>query len=370
MSSFTQFHFAQDDKKVQDDSVYPFLGLWCLGDSMNILVYLQPLAPMLSAMLAAVIVDIVLRLVPQARDRMDPLLGIPARLAAALSRKLNRSERPKHVRFSRGIITLMVVMGMGIAFGAVLEGVARLVPVMTSVIWFLCLRLTFPWHAGHELLQLWKHETPGKLSESAEILRRRRVPVLVPTTNPDRHALARMLIESTACALHRGWLGAVFWGGISALLDAPVILVVVLVTFLLEAERVIVTQNTKGSAFVAAFELIEAILNFIPARVAALFWALGAFFTPGANPLAAIHTMFTQSAAHRAVNSGWPVAAVAGALNIALPGGKKRDLWVGTKNATAKAGARDIQKALWLHGVTLGLTILIFTALLLLSIAA
>lgn len=337
---------------------------------MNILMYLQPLTPVLSAILLATIADILLRLIPQARDRLMPLLGLPAGLAENLNRKLNRNQRSKDSRFNRGIITLIFMIVFGLTLGLVLQTVASRHISFEPVIWFLCFQVTFPWTAGTELLKTKQKTDKQAVAEGTAILERRQVSVLVPTVNPDRFGIARMMIEATATSLHRGWLSPVLWGLAAAMVGLPPIMTAVTIVTLLEAERVLVTQESKNSPFVVIFQLIEAIVNFIPARVAALLWALGAFFTPGAKPLTALRAMFVQSAAHRAVNSGWPVAAVAGALNIALPGGKKRNLWVGAKDATAKAEPHDISRAIFLHAVTLGLTILIFTALLLLSIGA
>jgi adenosylcobinamide-phosphate synthase len=331
---------------------------------MNTLAYLQPLTPTLSAILLALLVDIGLRLLPQARDRIAPLLGLPARLAASLNRRLNRKERTYNTRYNRGIFTLIVVLSFGLIFGLVLEIISKQPLPIEPVIWFLCFQVTFPWTAGTELLKT--QDVNGGL----QVLERREVHVLVPSTKPDRHAIARMFIEATATCLHRGYLSPVLWAIFIRLFNGPAILVAVLIVTLLEAERVLVTQETKNTPFVAPIEWAEAIINFVPARIAAFLWALGAFFTPGAKPFTALRAMFVQSAAHRTVNSGWPVAAVAGALNIALPGGKKRDLWVGAANATAKAEPRDISRAIFLHAVTLSLTILILAAMLLLSIGA
>lgn len=335
---------------------------------MNFLHALQPLAPVLTAILVALLADIVLRLAGGLRDRVDPLLGIPAGVAACLLRKLNRAERARKVRFNRGIITLVIVILLSLLLGLGLEAVSRHLRGAAPVIWFLLLRVTFPWHAGRELLAAWQAGKKEMVTQGLAILQRRRVPVLVASNKPDRFAIARMFIESAAASLHRGLLSPVLWGLVTALLHGPVMLVAVFVTCMLEAERVVVTQENQASAFAAGFEMVEAVLNFVPARIAALLWVLGALFAPSVNPLAALKTMFLQSAAHRAVNSGWPVAAVAGALHIALPGGRKRDLWISAQGATAKAEARDIQRALWLHVVTLGLVILILSALLLLSL--
>lgn len=337
---------------------------------MNALVYLQPLTPVLSAILVAVIVDILLRLVPQARDRMGPVFGLPAAMAHSLLRKLNRKERAQNVRFTRGIITLLAMAFVGLVLGAIIQVMAAMRPAFEPAFWFLVLQLTFPWTAGGELLKALQKPEKESLKAGLAVLERRHVPVLVPSLNPDRHALIRMMIEATATSLHRGLLSPLLWAVLAKFLGLPPLMVAVFVTCLLEGERVIVTQETKASAFAYGFEVIEAIINFVPARVAALFWVLGAFFTPGANPLRALKGMFTQSEGHRAVNSGWPVAAVANALNIALPGGKKRDLWIGPAKASAKAQPGDLQRALWLHAVTVAFTILVLTALLLLSIGA
>jgi adenosylcobinamide-phosphate synthase len=337
---------------------------------MNYLIYLQPLTSILSAILLAILVDIALRLLPQARDRLMPLLGLPAGLALSLNRRLNRQERATNTRYNRGIFTFAVIVLFGFMLGFFCVFLVRQLLELEPVIWFLCFQVTFPWTAGAELLKALQEPEKQAVSEGLAILRRRQVSVLVPTANPDRHAIARMMIEATATSLHRGWLSPVLWAIVVKLFGGPALVTAIIVVTLLEAERVLVTQDTKNTPFVLPFELAEAIINFIPARVAALLWALGAFFTPGAKPLTSLRAMFVQSSAHRAVNSGWPVGAVAGALNIALPGGRKRDLWVGAANSTAKAEPRDIRRAMFLHAVTLGLTILIFTALLLLSIGA
>ena len=338
------------------------------GYGMNYLSYLHPLTPVLSAVLVAIIADILLRLVPQLRDRVGPVLGLPGRLAQSLLRKLNRPGRAQKVRLSRGIITLLIIIIVGFGLGALAQVIAGRHPKFEPVIWFLCLQLTFPWSAGGEILKALQQKNQQGVAAGLAVLERRQVPVLVPSLQPDRHAVVRMLIEGTATSLHRGLLSPLLWAAAAKLLGGPPLLVAVFVACLLEGERIVVTQETKESAFAFGFEVVEAIINFVPARVAALLWVLGALFTPGANPLRALRGMFTQSQAHRAINSGWPVAAVANALNIALPGGKQRDGWIGPKNATAKADSGDVQRALWLHAVTVALTILVLAALLLLSV--
>jgi adenosylcobinamide-phosphate synthase len=333
---------------------------------MPFLHFLQPLIPVLSAVLVAILGDALLRLLPQARDRLDPLLGIPARMAERLMSKLNRAERAQKTRASRGLITLLFMVIVAVALGGGAEALRRYYPEIEPVLWFLCFRATFPWTAGYELTRE-KKITPAK---GLAILVRRRVPQFITVKNPDGHGVARMFIEATATSLHRGYLSPVLWGVVAALVHYPALFVAVFITALLEAERIIVTVDNIDTPFAQPFQLIEAIVNFVPARVAALLWVLGSCFTPGAKPGEALAGMFRQSEKHALVNNGWPEGAVAGALNVALPSGKKRDEWLGGKNATARADAADVQRVIFLHAVTLGLTVLIFTATLFIAIGS
>lgn len=348
---------------------------------MNSMLFLQPLAPILSAILLATIADIVLRLFSDARDRIAPLLGIPARFAARLEAKLNRKSRPRHVRHSRGLITLGVMVLIGLILGAGLDALIvqayennwMIAPVLAPIIWFMCFRLTYVWTAGVDLAKkkAKKGSKPDNLivADGLKVLARRHISTGL-VVKPDRHALARLVIEAAALSVHRGWLAIVLWACAAALIGWSPIVVAVLVVTLLEAERVIATADKLGTPFSQPTEMVEAIINFVPARMAALLFVLAAVFTPAAKPVAALMLMFKQADSHTRYNDGWPVAAVAGALHIALQSGTRDRAWIGGPSATAQLAPKDISRALWLHGVAVALCVLIFTAVLLLSLAA
>lgn len=338
------------------------------------LTVLQPLAPLLSAVLLALVMDVLLRLLAGVRDHVDPLLGIPSGMANWLQRKLNRVERSRVVLLARGRIALMAMVVLGVVLGWLSYGLGMQFQWMGALIWFSCYRLTFGWTASVELLKIANLSDKEFVSKGLAVLQRRRVTGVSLPARPDRHAVIRAMIEAMALSLHRGWLSAVLWAMAGVYAGIPPLVMVVAVTCLLEGERIVTNEAGYAAGFAQAFEVIETVINFVPARIAALFWVLGAVFTPGARPLTALRAMFVHSSTHRALNDGWPMAAVAGALGVALHGGKKgtkdASAWVGPKNATAKAGKNDLKRILWLHAATVAVTALVLVAMLFLALAS
>jgi adenosylcobinamide-phosphate synthase len=125
--------------------------------------------------------------------------------------------------------------------------------------------------------------------------------------------------------------------------------------------------------------VIDTVIGYIPSRIAALLIVIAALFTPKAKPLQAFKLVITQGSWHARSNEGWPMAAMSGALNIALPTESQptdsqptdpqANAWFSAQNASARLDHADLKRALWLHSVTLCLTILILSALVLLSLS-
>ena len=95
---------------------------------------------------------------------------------------------------------------------------------------------------------------------------------------------------------------------------------------------------------------LDDMLNLIPARLAGLYIVAAAAANSDADHAAAWRTMRRDARKHRSPNAGWPEAAMAGALGLALAGPREYpmvtvdDPWVG--DGRAEAGTSDILRAL------------------------
>jgi adenosylcobinamide-phosphate synthase len=107
------------------------------------------------------------------------------------------------------------------------------------------------------------------------------------------------------------------------------------------------TDRHRSFGFTAA--KTDDAANWIPARLSGLLICLAACFTPTARPVAALRVMLRDARKHKSPNGGWPEAALAGALDVALggprsyPGGEKVGVWIG--DGRARLEPRDIDRA-------------------------
>ncbi|MGB0967905.1 MAG: adenosylcobinamide-phosphate synthase CbiB [Halocynthiibacter sp.] len=175
------------------------------------------------------------------------------------------------------------------------------------------------------------------------------------TSAMDESAVSRAAIESAAENFSDGLVAPLFWFIIGGL---PGLLVYKAVN---TADSMIGYRTPRHQAFGMAAARVDDALNWIPARLTALLillangqYQLPFFLRPDAK-------------LHRSPNAGWPEAAMARILSIALSGprsyeGEMRDFpWV-NENARKNAGISDIESAtqvLWkTWGLCLGLALL------------
>ncbi|MCC3245144.1 adenosylcobinamide-phosphate synthase CbiB [Methylocystis sp. WRRC1] len=86
------------------------------------------------------------------------------------------------------------------------------------------------------------------------------------------------------------------------------------------ADSMIGHKSERYLAFGWAAARLDDLLNLIPARLAAGLIAAAACALPGAAPAAAVTAARRDAPRHASPNAGWPEAAMAGALGLALGG--------------------------------------------------
>ena len=274
----------------------------------------------------------------------DPA-ALSARLCAALDRRLNRPERGDGALLVRGALVVLALLLLAAAVGSAVEW-AGAHPggwILELLLVLACLRGRAAWARVRAVRRaLEDHALPAARMEVADMTRR-------PVQALDEHGVARTAIEHAAKAFDRTVVAPAFW---FLLLGAPGLLTWALVA---GADRALGHPGVRHERFGQTAARLDDALNAIPARLAGVLLALAAPFLGSASVGSAFTTLGRDAGKHPSFNMGWPVAATAGALDVAL-GGPHRDggvtvnePWIG--RGRARATARDVGRALGLTAV-------------------
>jgi adenosylcobinamide-phosphate synthase len=261
-------------------------------------------------------------------------------------RRLNRIERGDTTRLIRGALVVLVMVAAAWIAGLAVSRLGRVLAygwVLDLTTLVACLSLRRPWErvrAVRKALETGGAEA-GRLA--VRLLTRRE-----PDTC-DEHGIARTAIEAVARAFNQSVVAPGFWYILAGL---PGLLVWVAVDTL---DEVIGHRSPRYEHFGLTAARLDDALNFLPARLAGLVLAVSAAFVGSAQPVAALRTMLRDARYSPSLNGGWPVAAVAGALGLALAGPYReggvtvRAVWLG--QGRARATPADINRALALYAV-------------------
>lgn len=158
------------------------------------------------------------------------------------------------------------------------------------------------------------------------------------TGEMDDSAVSRAAIESAAENFSDGVVAPAFW---FLILGLPGILIYKIVN---TADSMIGYQNEEYAEFGYASAKLDDLLNWIPARITAGLICLAHL------DRAAMDVVFEDADLHRSPNAGWPEAAMAGVIGVALSGPrsyagqKTEDPFVNSKGKR-DIGADDIERA-------------------------
>nr|WP_184042539.1 adenosylcobinamide-phosphate synthase CbiB [Roseospira visakhapatnamensis] len=258
--------------------------------------------------------------------------------------RLNRPHRSARDRRIRGMVA-----ALGLTAAAALVGIA--------VQWF---SLTAPGGWVVELLlisvllaQKSLHDHVADVARGLEtggLAAGRQAVRMVVGRDPDaldQPGVCRAAVESLAENFSDGVVAPVFWYMVFGL---PGLLAYKMINTL---DSMIGHRTERHRDFGWASARLDDIANVVPARLSGVLIIAAAAALKGADPRAAWTIVRADARRHRSPNAGWPEAAMAGALDIALSGPRQyhgrttAEPWVG--HGRARLGPTDIRRALRLY---------------------
>jgi adenosylcobinamide-phosphate synthase len=232
------------------------------------------------------------------------------RLIAWGDRALNREDRSERARRAAGALALAALILLALAAGWVTETALRALPGGPA--WVAL--------AASVLLaqrSLYEHVSRVRTAfASGGVPAARRAVAMIVGRDPDsldEAGISRAAIESTAENLSDGVVAPAFW---FAILGLPGLLAYKAAN---TADSMIGHLSPRHRAFGWAAARFDDLLNLAPARLSGLIIALAAPLAGGRSDTA-LRVMWRDARLHRSPNAGWPEAAMAGALGLALGG--------------------------------------------------
>ncbi|HZB91210.1 MAG TPA: adenosylcobinamide-phosphate synthase CbiB [Stellaceae bacterium] len=307
------------------------------------LLFASPVDPLL-LLLAAQALDMVVGDVPVAFRTVPHPVVLVGRAVAWLDERLNREWRADGVRRARGILAVAVLVLAAAAIGAALAVVLRLIrfgwAVEAVVVAVLLAQRSLFDHVAAVRYGLGAGGLVGGREAVRHIVGR-------DPQSLDEYGVARAAIESLAENFSDGVVGpALFY----ALFGLPGIFVYKTVNTL---DSMIGHKTARYRQFGWAAARLDDLLNLVPARFSGMLLAVAALALPKAHAGPAFRIMLRDAGKHRSPNAGWPEAATAGALDLALAGPRRylgelvNDPWLG--DGRARATVADIARALRLY---------------------
>jgi adenosylcobinamide-phosphate synthase len=265
------------------------------------------------------------------------------RIVDWLDRALNDdTDRPGLRRFW-GIVAVVFLVGGALTIGWIVDTVLSLVPYGGWVIEAALISTLIAQNS------LYLHVSAvAKGLEAAGVEGGREAVQHVVGRDPDtldEHGVARAALESLAENLSDAVTAPIFWALL--LLGLPGILAYKVIN---TADSMIGHRSERHEHFGWAAARLDDLLNYLPARIAGVILC-GAAALGGGNARAAWDAMWRDAPKHHSPSAGWPEAAMAGALGLALAGPRVydgelvEDAWMGAGGRT-DATAADIRRGL------------------------
>ncbi|MBP1847080.1 adenosylcobinamide-phosphate synthase [Rhizobium petrolearium] len=232
-------------------------------------------------------------------------------LISRLDNDWNREADDSATRKRMGVLVLSMLLGVTIAVALVIEYGLLTIPLGAAL---LCLiAASLPAQKSLE-----KHvEAVADAMKDGGLQAGRKAVSMIVGRDPeklDEAAVCRAAIESLAENFSDGVVAPAFWMGVGGLAGGAAYKAAN------TADSMIGHRNPRHEAFGWAAARFDDLINLPASRLSAFLFVLAAFFVDKASPRNAIKAIFRDARHHRSPNAGWPEAAMAGALGIALAG--------------------------------------------------
>jgi adenosylcobinamide-phosphate synthase len=306
----------------------------------------------------ALAVDAVLGEMPWLFRWLPHPVVVMGRAIGRLDKRLNKPSLPESDRRMRGVVLVALMVAGALLVAGAIAFVARAVPHLWLLEVFVAAALIAQrglFEHVDDVARALEHKglEAGRYAVSRIVGR--------DPQSLDEHGVARAAIESLAENFSDAVVAPVFW---YLLLGLPGLVLYKVVNTL---DSMVGYRNDKYRAFGWASARLDDAMNIVPARLAGFILAFAALFAAKGKPVGAVRTMFADARHHKSPNSGWPEAAMAGALDLSLGGPRKYpglvvdEKWIG--QGRARAGVADIDRALHLFSaaclINAGMVVLI-----------
>ena len=238
------------------------------------------------------------------------LIGHPVTWMGALITWFEaRLNQGSHRRL-KGVAMLLLLLGTGLAVSLLIVIATRSIPFG----WVIESLLASSLLAQKELGRAVKAVADG-LDLSLDSGRRAVSHIVGRDPNVlDESGVAKAAIESLAESTSDGIVAPLFWlfvGGLPG---------IVLYKAANTADSMVGHKTERYAEFGWASAKFDDLVNWIPARLSAMLVAAASFLVRRTDPEAAWSTALRDASKHASPNAGWPEAAFAGSLGIALGG--------------------------------------------------
>jgi len=299
-------------------------------------------------------------------DRVFQTIGHPVtwlgRLIACLDLRLNRASESDSRRRAAGMAALLVVVAVPAVLAFCVQRALGTLPLGFLLTALLATSLLAQKSLGQHVRAVADALDTGGLEAG------RKAVSMIVGRDPERldeAAVCRAAVESLAENFSDGVVAPAFWLGVGGLAGGTAYKAVN------TADSMIGHRTLRHEAFGWAAARFDDLVNLPASRLTGLLIVLAAFLVRDADPAAAWRALRRDARKHRSPNAGWPEAAMAGALGLALAGPRVYGGIVVDDAVMGEGGRRaarsvDIRRALGLYRMADALLMALFAAVALL----